>query len=291
MSNDVRLADGEETKQPFALANVDQNYFDFFSIKIKEGSSFSPLTNYNSNEIVINGRAANQLGITSPAEAVNRFVRIDNQPYKIVGITEDFHHLPLKDAVVPVIFFKRLTWFRDVGYYFIKISPDNIQKTVDDVNKLWKELYPEDEYHFAFLDERFNEAYKSEINFGNIYLILSLLTIFIACMGLLSLACFSAEARVKEIGIRKVNGARIEEVIFLLNHDFMQWVAISFLVATPISWYIMHKWLENFAYKTELSWWVFALAGIFALGIALLTVSWQSWKAATRNPVEALRHE
>jgi putative ABC transport system permease protein len=110
-------------------------------------------------------------------------------------------------------------------------------------------------------------------------------------MGLLSLAIFNTKQRIKEIGIRKVNGATIKEVMTLLNRDFVKWVVIAFVVATPVAWYAMHKWLENFAYKTELSWWIFALAGMLALGIALLTVSWQSWKAATRNPVEALRYE
>jgi putative ABC transport system permease protein len=110
-------------------------------------------------------------------------------------------------------------------------------------------------------------------------------------MGLLSLAIFNTKQRIKEIGIRKVNGATIQEVMTLLNRDFVKWVAIAFVVATPVAWYAMHKWLENFAYKTELSWWIFALAGLMAIGIALLTVSWQSWKAATRNPVEALRYE
>jgi putative ABC transport system permease protein len=110
-------------------------------------------------------------------------------------------------------------------------------------------------------------------------------------MGLLSLAIFTTKRRIKEIGIRKVNGAKVSEVMAMLNKDFVRWVIIAFLIATPVSWYAMNKWLESFAYKTELSWWIFALAGILALGIALLTVSWQSWKAATRNPVEALRYE
>jgi putative ABC transport system permease protein len=110
-------------------------------------------------------------------------------------------------------------------------------------------------------------------------------------MGLFALSIFSINTRIKEIGIRKVNGARISEVLIMLNRDFVKWVVIAFVIATPIAWYVMHKWLENFAYKTELSWWIFALAGLLSLGIALLTVSWQSWKAATRNPVEALRYE
>ena len=117
------------------------------------------------------------------------------------------------------------------------------------------------------------------------------LSVFLAALGLFGLAANSTKKRIKEIGVRKVNGARVSEVMTMLNRDFVKWVAIAFVIATPIAYFSMSKWLESFAYKTELSWWIFALAGLLALGIALLTVSWQSWKAATRNPVEALRYE
>lgn len=117
------------------------------------------------------------------------------------------------------------------------------------------------------------------------------ISIFLSMIGLFAISIKSSQRRTKEIGIRKVNGAKISEILAMLNRDFVKWVAIAFVIATPIAYYAMHKWLENFAYKTELSWWIFALAGLLALGVALLTVSWQSWKAATRNPVEALRYE
>jgi putative ABC transport system permease protein len=119
----------------------------------------------------------------------------------------------------------------------------------------------------------------------------TVIAILIACLGLFGLVSFASIQRRKEIGIRKVNGAKILEVITMLNKDLVKWVIIAFVIATPVAYYAMHKWLESFAYKTELSWWIFALAGLLALGIALLTVSWQSWKVATRNPVEALRYE
>ena len=118
-----------------------------------------------------------------------------------------------------------------------------------------------------------------------------ILSIFIAVLGLFGLSLFVLDQRTKEIGVRRVNGAKISEVMVMLNKDFVKWITIAFVIATPIAWYAMNRWLENFAYKTELSWWIFALAGLMALAIALLTVSWQSWKAATRNPVEALRYE
>ena len=133
--------------------------------------------------------------------------------------------------------------------------------------------------------------YKGEERLAASIRLSAILAILISCLGIVGLAEFSIKKRIKEIGIRKVNGAKISEILTMLNRDFLKWVAIAFVIATPIAYYAMTKWLENFAYKTELSWWIFALAGLLALGIALLTVSWQSWKAAKRNPLEALRYE
>jgi len=137
----------------------------------------------------------------------------------------------------------------------------------------------------------FQSMYEKEEKLAGSITFFSLIAIVLTCMGILVQIFMICLNRVKEIGIRKINGARISEVMVMLNRDFVKWVAIAFVIATPIAWYVMNKWLENFAYKTELSWWIFALAGVLALGIALLTVSWQSWRAATRNPVEALRYE
>jgi putative ABC transport system permease protein len=133
--------------------------------------------------------------------------------------------------------------------------------------------------------------YRSEERFAKTIGLFAVLAIVISCIGILGLAIFSSERRIKEIGIRKVNGAKISEVMTMLNRDFVKWVFIASVIAIPVSWYAMNKWLENFAYKTELSWWIFALAGLLALGIALLTVSFQSYKAAVKNPVESLRYE
>jgi len=136
-----------------------------------------------------------------------------------------------------------------------------------------------------------NDKYKDETLLKNITIAFSILAIVISILGILGMAVFSISRRIKEIGIRKINGAKVSEVMGMLNLDFVKWVAIAFVIATPIAYYAMNKWLESFAFKTSLSWWIFALSGILALGIALLTVSWQSWKAATRNPVDALRYE
>jgi putative ABC transport system permease protein len=152
-------------------------------------------------------------------------------------------------------------------------------------------MSPDSPFEYFFYDNFYDQLYRKESMFGNIIFIFSAIAILIACMGLFSLAAFFSQKRTKEIGLRKVNGATIAEIMTMLNTKFIKWVILAFLLATPIAWYAMYKWLQTFAYKTELNWWIFCLAGIIALVIALLTVSWQSWRAATRNPVDALRCE
>ncbi|MGV8093719.1 MAG: ABC transporter permease [Mangrovibacterium sp.] len=168
---------------------------------------------------------------------------------------------------------------------------EQLQRVLRDTENTWKSVFENETYSYEFLDDVIRGYYTSEKNSSVLISIFALITIFIACLGIYGLALYSSQQRSKEIGIRKINGAKVSEVMSMLNEDFVKWVVIAFVIATPVAWYFMNKWLENFAYKTTLNWWIFALAGVLALGIALLTVSWQSWKAATRNPVEALRYE
>ena len=144
---------------------------------------------------------------------------------------------------------------------------------------------------FRFFDDILKEKYQDMVTLRNFSILLSLLAILISVLGILAISIFIIDKQTKEIGIRKVNGAKVSEIMKMLNLGLVKWVVLAFVIATPIAWFAMHKWLESFAFKTSLSWWIFALAGLLALGIALLTVSWQSWRAATRNPVEALRYE
>jgi putative ABC transport system permease protein len=290
-SNNVHLDNGQENKYLFSIANIDQNYFDFFSIKMLAGSNYLPDLNYDSHKVVINATACKRLGIADYNSAINRVVHINNQPCQIIGVVDDYHHLSLKDEISPAIFFKSLHWYFDIGYYCIKVQPANLETTVRKVSSVWNNVYPDEPYQYSFLDDTFNALYKEDKRFGSTYLFFSIIAIFIASMGLFALARLAAENKIKEIGIRKVNGAKVAEMMVMLNRNFIKWVAIAFVIACPIAWYAMHQWLQNFAYKTELSWWVFALAGIVAVAVAVITVSWQSWQAATRNPVEALRYE
>jgi putative ABC transport system permease protein len=209
--------------------------------------------------------------------------------YDIVGVVNDFHFRSLHDEIGPVCII--FTGKGRPTTINVRFASNGTTPGMDYIRETWKNILPGFPLKYQFYDEWFDSMYRSEERFAKTIGLFAVLAIVISCIGILGLAIFSSERRTKEIGIRKVNGATVTEVVTMLNKNFVKWVAIAFIVAVPASWYAMDKWLESFAYKTSLSWWIFALAGLLALGIALLTVSWQSWRAATRNPVEALRYE
>jgi putative ABC transport system permease protein len=280
-SNWVNDIDGEG--RAFKVNNVEPGYFSLMGIAIKEGRAFQ---NDDVDKCyIINETAARQYNLTNP---LGKMMKRDNKYYPIVGVMKDFNFQSPQYPVEPVLFS-----YRDNKYNLInlKIAGINSQDILKEIEKVWKKFCPAHMFEYSFLDELYNRQYKSAEQFSTLVGIGGLIAIMIACLGILGLSISSTEKKIKEIGIRRVNGARIAEVLVMLNRDFIKWVAIAFVIACPVAWYAMYKWLENFAYKTELSWWVFAAAGAIALAIALVTVSFQSWRAATRNPVESLRYE
>ncbi len=281
----------EPFSSPFNEISIDDYFLKTYNIPLVAGANVGEQSNWTSDEAIINRCALEAMGYKNPEDAIGAVFRIGQNTFKIKGVIENYHHVSLHHPVKPSVYFQNLQWEMSVGYYSFKLSSSDFLGTMREIEKIWKRLYPKDEFICFFSNKEFESQYRSDLNFKNILTSSALLALVISCMGLLSLAIFTAKRRVKEIGIRKVNGAKVTEVMTMLNKDFVRWVAIAFVIATPVAWYAMNKWLESFAYKTVLSWWIFALAGFLALGIALLTVSWQSWKAATRNPVEALRYE
>jgi putative ABC transport system permease protein len=208
---------------------------------------------------------------------------------KIIGVVKDFHLSSMKKKVRPLVLFKRKNlWMIN---FVISYKDGKRQEAMDDIRTVWNEIFPAYPFSYEYVSTMYRQVYKTEILQARLLSVFTLLSVFICSMGLLGLSLLISQQRTKEIGIRKVNGARVSEILSMLNRDFVKWVAIAFVIATPIAYYAMNKWLENFAYKTELNWWIFALAGLLALGIALVTVSFQSWKAATKNPIESLRYE
>ena len=206
---------------------------------------------------------------------------------RVVGVIKDFHHLNLYNEIGHL---QLSTLNTSPSFLSIKMSGP-IADNISYIEKVMQEVEPGNPIHYRFYDDWVQSMYEKEEKQAHAIQLFSLLAIIISCFGLIGMASFTTIRKTKEIGIRKANGAKVSEILILLNRDFVKWVAIAFVIATPISYIAMNKWLQNFAYKTSLSWWIFALAGLIALGIALLTVSFQSWKAATKNPVESLRYE
>jgi predicted permease len=238
--------------------------------------------------VIVNENVLKMMNISNPQDALGKTITTFGDNTVIVGVVKDFHAFTLYQPIQPVLLFNDPNGARLAG---IKISTSDIRTTVAKIESIYKTSFPENIFEYQFLDDTIASFYEEEKKLSHIFTLFSGIAIFIGCLGLFGLISFISMQRTKEIGIRKVNGARLAEILALLNRDFALWIAIAFVIACPVAWYIMNTWLEKFAYKAELSWWIFALSGILALGIALLTVSFQSWKAATTNPVEALRYE
>ncbi len=280
------LKNREETINKYLGLSCDEDYFDVIDVPFLAGENFSKNPEISKNQIIINESLLHKLGFTNPSEAIHQLTNRDKK--EIVGVVADYHHTSLHENVKPSLFICELN---RLAYFMIKSKSEITPLQINVLRDKWTRIFSDSPFEYTLLETGFNQQYREEKQLSRVVLLFSILSIFITMMGLTS-SCFNnIYTRTKEIGIRKVNGARVSEVLALLNRDFVKWVVIAFIIATPIAYYAMNKWLENFAYKTTLSWWIFALAGLLALGIALLTVSWQSWRAATRNPVEALRYE
>jgi len=290
-SNGAKVYDnGKMESLGFRIANIraDEYFISTYEMKLIAGKNITNQTK-EEKEYLINRSAVETIGWESSAAAIGQYIEYGGQKGKVVGVLENFHYESLHNAVFPIILYNAPSDYNRIS---IRVTPANLPGTIAFIEKNWQSFnVSESPFSYQFIDERFNQLYQSEEHTKSIFSYFMVLAISIAILGLIGLSLFMMERRTKEIGIRKVNGARISEILTMLNKDFIKWVAIAFIVACPIAYFAMNKWLENFAYKTTLSWWIFALAGLLALGIALLTVSWQSWRAATRNPVEALRYE
>jgi putative ABC transport system permease protein len=278
---------GVNTEKTIDVIGIDNRFIDTYGLKILAGRGFDQPFQSQANQLVLNESALVYFGFNNPQHAIGKRLTSGNQESYIIGVVKDFNHKSLKELPKPIAF-SNLPFNQ---YYSLKIHPENVKQLIPEIEKAWNTFFPGNPINYYFLNDSFNQQYKADQHFAKLFMAFSVLAIFIACLGLLGLSSYSTALRTKEIGIRKINGAKISEILTLLNLDFVKWVIIAFIIATPLAYYTMHIWLENFAYKTELSWWIFALAGLLALGIALLTVSYQSYKAAVKNPVESLRYE
>jgi putative ABC transport system permease protein len=272
--------------------NADEGFIDVYELNLLAGKNFNDAAEQNYNDIMINESALNLLGFDNPEEAVGNWIfrrGNDTTRYEITGVVADFHNEGLQKPIYPIVW--NNSYPREFGYFAIRVNTNNLQESVNRLREIWNKHYTKDELDFAFADQQFNRQYESENRYSSFYLWLTLLSIFILTIGLYGLIVFYLGRRKKEISLRKVNGATIAQIVFLLNKDFLIWVGVAFLLAVPVGWYAINAWLRNFAYRTDMSWWVFLSAGLFVLILTILTVSWQSYKAASKNPVEELRYE
>jgi putative ABC transport system permease protein len=241
----------------------------------------------DSSNIIINEAALPYFGFEDAESTIGEILRGGNFMVHVKAVVSDFNQQIMKELPEPIAFFNQP---RNL-YYTVNAEMTDISRLLSELEKIWISHYPGNPFHYFFLDDFYNEQYEAEQRFSGLFLGSSLLAIIIACMGLSGLSAYAIVRRTKEIGIRKTNGAGVSRVMVLLNRGFVTWVALGFIIACPIAWFAMNKWLQNYATKIELSWWIFALAGIIAIIIALITVSWQSWRAANLNPADALRDE
>ncbi|WP_321347687.1 FtsX-like permease family protein [uncultured Draconibacterium sp.] len=272
--------------QSFDQFRVDTAFFSALGIPLKNRISVHD-NNFGDGgfALILNQSAVNSLELQPP---YTEFKMYDNT-IKIGEVVEDRNFRSLYEEPKPTIFtLSKSDWW---SYVLVRGTGSSLSNIVQQAEAAFYQLSPTDPIELEFLDDALNGAYKKEERSAKIVGYFAIFAILISSLGIFALASYTAQNRKKEIGVRKVNGAKISEVMTMLNKGFVIWVAVAFIIAIPVIWFAMNKWLENFAYKTTLSWWIFALAGLLALGIALLTVSWQSWRAATRNPVEALRYE
>jgi putative ABC transport system permease protein len=270
---------------------VDNDFIQSYGLKMVAGEPFSGGVGADRKKIILNETAVRALGFSSPRAAIGELIsggQNDMDSLEVKGVIADYHNEGLQKSIQPLVIFANR---RARGYYAVKMQGKNSVAAVASIKKIWNRYFPDDPFDYFFLDEFFNRQYAENKRFGEVFGLFALLAIGIACFGLLGLSAYNVLQRTKEIGVRKVLGASVNSLVFTLSKDFLTLIAFAFVIAIPIAALAMHTWLQDFAYRTTIPWWIFALAGVLAFLTALLTVGVQSVKAALSNPIKSLRTE
>ncbi|TFG77169.1 MAG: FtsX-like permease family protein [Flavobacteriales bacterium] len=286
-------ATNQENAVSMQTWSADYDYASTMDFQFVAGRDFDKNFGSDSTAIIVNETAVRVMKST-PEEAIGKRYTHDlgsENPryYNIIGVVKDFHIASLREDIDALNLY--LGDDADAYAMAVKIEPGDFENAIDQIEGIWNTIVPGQPFDYYFMEDAFNDTYQSERRLGNIFFIFTILSLIIACLGLFGLAAFNAEKRVKEIGVRKVLGATVNQISTKLTLDFLKLVGVAILISLPIGWYAMNKWLEDFSYRIEISWWVFALAALLAITIAILTVSYQSIKAAIMNPVKSLRTE
>jgi putative ABC transport system permease protein len=268
-----------------SVISVDPDFREIFPLQIKEGRWFEPGNISDKHSYILNETALETFGIREPYIG-QRFI-FTGDTGQITGIVKDFHYQSYHEKIGPMVMVNA-GWANSL---FLKASVFQIPQSLKATEKIWKQFFPQQPFEYSFLDEAFDQLYRSDIKTSTLIGFFACITIIISCLGLFGLAAFIAEQRIKEIGIRKIMGASVQNIVTLLSTDFLKLIFIAAIIAFPVAWWAMNKWLQDFAYRIEISWWMFLAAGLLAIVIALITVSFQAIKAAIANPVKALRTE
>jgi putative ABC transport system permease protein len=284
----IRLAsEPNEAGKQYRVIGTDYDFIDAYGLKLLAGRNFNPALG-EKDAVIFNRTALLQLGFTDPGKAIGQVIDFWGDKLTIVGVIDNFHQQSLREAYEPLIL--RLNPNVN-GPISVKIAGNEPGQMVDVAKEAWQRFFPTAPFEFTFLDEQYDRQYRADDRFGQVFGFFTLLAVLVSCLGLLGLVTFTAQQRTKEIGVRKVLGASVFSIVGLLSKDFLKLVLVAIVIASPLAWYAMNRWLQGFAYRVDIAWWVFVLAGLLAVGIALLTVSFQSVKAALVNPVKSLRSE
>ena len=267
---------------------ADNEYVPAYKLQVVAGRNLQP--SHPTREFLVNESFVKSLGLKKPEDILNKEISMwgDRIKCPVVGVLKDFNDRSFRHDLAPLLITTNVTMYSQAG---IKLETKNISSTMQSVKKIWEQTFPNFVYEYRFLDDKIESFYKQESQLSGLYKIFAVIAIFLSCLGLYGLVSFMAVQRVKEVGIRKVLGASVSSVIYLFSREFIILVAIGFVIASPITWYFMDKWLQEYAYRINISWWIFLVGGISAVIIALITVSFQAIKAALANPVKSLRTE
>jgi putative ABC transport system permease protein len=271
---------------------VDYDFIPTLQIQVLKGRNFSREFS-DSASVILNEETAKQIGWKDPMGKYMRYPGGNDQRFKVIGVVKNFNVQSLQTAITPFVLFHSSSKTYDLGTSQIvaRLNPGDISNTINKIESKWKSFVSGEPFDYNFLDASFVALYRSEKRMGTIFSIFTVLSIFIACLGLFGLSAFIAERRTKEIGVRKVLGASVQSVVALLSKDFLRLTIIAVFIAFPVAWWAMNKWLEDFAYRIHIDWSVFAIAGLCTLLVSLITISFQAVKAAIANPVRSLRTE
>ncbi|HEX4852164.1 MAG TPA: FtsX-like permease family protein, partial [Puia sp.] len=279
--------DGKKPTQKSFIINqmsVDRDFIPLLNLQFKEGKGFTG-TPADSSNYILNETAIHEMGLKDP---VGKRFKFHERDGVIVGVLKDFHFKNLHSKIEPIILFYNPNWRQQI---YVKTKAKDASRTIASLTQIWKKYNPDYPFDYKFMDDNFDQMYRSDLRVGKLFNCFAAITIFISCLGLFGLVTYNAESKIKEIGVRKVLGASVPNIVGLMSKDFLKLVIIATAIAFPIAWWALHKMLEDYAYRTEISGWVFVVAGLGVFLVSWITIGFQAVKTALANPIASLRNE